>query len=354
MKELIAPLRPEERKMYSIDEKNTNVTIISNYFFFRHMTKNPVITIELRPKSGVTEPVGSVVQGIIKEYADFEEKFPELYTQLLEGKLSDSTFKQIQRLKNRKIDTIIEYDPDDLYSLEAERIKKVLKQFLENPQSFYRFECSDKAITSISEENLDILIAFIVQTQVLKRIQDIQKISGESIFEINGALQGILADKKACKSAKSCVEIAFERITKEEGASALKAIKKKTFTESLIQTFTVKDKRKEEVREKDNIISWIRILKYLIYSSAKDFSVMISFADVSDIYQDINMIYLDHNEFVMEKEAKIYIAKIGIIDFDPKNIKSVEHYYQERIQFVEGFISYHMKPPHLPPLPPAA
>ena len=315
------PLRPKIRKINFIDEENTNVIMISNYIYFRFKTNNSIISIELKPKSGVTEPVGSVVQGIIKKYADFEEKFPELYTQLLEGKIPDSTFMQIQRLKNRKIDTIIEYDPDDLYSLEAERIKKVLKQFLENPQSFYRFECSDKAITSLSEENLDILIAFIVQTQVLKRIQDIQKISGESIFDVNETLQSLLQDKHSLKNAKSYIKMAFRRINMEQGDNNILA------------------------NEGENIESWIKILKYLIYVSAKDCSVMISFADVSDLYECIEEILLEKNEFSMERMGKIFIAKIGIIDLDVKNIKSIEKkYYVDRIQFIEAFIAYYMDP----------
>ncbi|KAJ5068177.1 inositol polyphosphate kinase 1 [Anaeramoeba ignava] len=326
----ISKQRPKFRRETTQINLKTNYNIVQpNHSIFPKISEEnykSCLSIELKPKCGFIPN-----SPFIDKNNQFKKQFSRYFLH--------------QRLKKKKgeIEEISLYDPIDLFSNDKNQIFHAMDCLLNNPQNNLKIfldsqlifggirsqeqegdektelrkllmdqnhlQTQLKNIFNKEKQNIqslkEIITQIILKTKVLDNILNLQKLDNLDIEGIYQIYQNLNNSKIEIPSWKKiCDNQPFLE-------SILQNIKKpKIENEENLLKFKLEDLSKEE--------SIMKIIEFLISSSVKDCSVMITIQEVEKKDK------IEENSIIKdENSGKFFQFKIAIIDLDPRSAEKI-------------------------------
>ena len=270
------PLRPKRRVQESSLQLNSLLCILHN----NHCPPGS-FTIEIKPKWG------------------FRTTSPLVKEDSIRKQVSRFTMKQYAKMKDGQAASLCLYIPEDLFSKDITRITKAVNALVDNPQTFLKVWDDGKS-TNLTPEQKDKLINVIYnmkhfdQLLVLQKLDYFDSVGARLIAKKAGEVTwgGLLSDEKIISGIHDLLNNKIKLPTTEQDAI-------------------------EFIDKMDQETAKIFITAFLISTSAKDVSVMLTFKDRDHISDPV----------------------VSIVDFDMKATdKMQQRYFDKEDEIINAYL----------------
>ncbi|CAN1323354.1 Inositol-pentakisphosphate 2-kinase [Linum perenne] len=310
-------LRPASRvDAAKVDAERDSVVIMSDHTLFPrgNCEVGPCISVEIKPKCGFL-PVSSFIaeRNAVKKSTT---RFRMHQALKLRNKEASSNPFSVIFHDSRQISEISKYNPLDLFSGSKERIHKAIKDLYATPQNNFRVFLNgslilgglgggtSKTSTVIEKAFEDALNGVIHQTDG-SRTASLMQLVAETVHH-SGVLDRLLEVQKLDRyDIEGAIHAYYNVVSKPcmvcRDLKDAKSIEKCAYLHSIPMDESLK------------------IVKdFLIAASAKDCSLMFSFAPTDD----------GHGSVHLPSSNQTYDYKVNYIDLDLKRLKKMEGYYE--------------------------
>ena len=240
--------------------------------------------------------------------SSLDTKGANALTELLAGRVPKFEVTQAARYAKGKITSISPYNPFELFQdKDNALLRKALSDIVGDYQSYGKFRVDGVEKQELSTRDLDVIVAILRQTEVLRVVKNLQAIDEQGIDSVAAAyeaLGGFIAEGK---------------VSSEQVYAGVKSQLLGLDKESILLSA-----KKGDLGTFENVLS--RIVLFIVSATAKDFTLMFKYTDYAE--SDGPLFGPDERVIKLDDGTSI-VVQLGLLDLDTKLFSKIPTYLKE-------------------------